>query len=374
MATYNFNEVLGTKLLIIMPGAKLAGGSGGVLDSLEVGSSGSVINTDNFSSIGFYHEGIDEVTVGLLASYAGGTSDYIAPLIRTTPTTLGYRAILGGKSGTTYDRVTFSRDGSFLSTDLFSTPIDLANGAVTITLKYENTEVTAVFNQGGSHYETLTHTDVSPLPLGGSGAIIVRGSAASEGLDFIQDASVAPVLSYRGASAILNEGSTFFVKVASDTVTPTTGNTTAKYNDLAVAVDSVTFANGEYTITMSTQADMGMLYSATGHLADLVIDGNDIQSNAITFEPTTTLKYVQLASPSFADYSALNSWSGEQPVNGFQLVYDKLTTPTALEVDCASNGGITLLGDPLVTQTFNRYVRNSDGSRGATALFTVGIT
>lgn len=376
MTAYNFNETQGTLLTDVITGAKLMAGSSGALSSLVVDANNHLVNTDDFSIIGFYNESQDDVSITLETGYNRATSaDTILAAIRCSTTEEGYTARLSSLSGNSFSRVALQKSGSFLANLFLTTPLDTTAGQIKLRLYFDNgaSNVVVEVYQDNVLLETLTHNDPAPLAANGGGAMIGRDSGTSPRLDVFEDNSVPPLVSYRGASAEIKESESFEVHVKSATITPTTANTTAAINGKALTVNSVTYDGTNYVITMATPTDLGVLYSDTGYPIAMVIDGNNLDTPPIPFKPVSTDDYITIQNPSFLDSSLLHGWEDVEPADGFQAVFNKVTSPDSFNVIVANSGEVTIGGEPTRTQTFNRYVRNLSGYKGTSATFTVQV-
>lgn len=305
MTTYAFDQAASTTIASITDGS-LAGGSDGVLSDLVTNGSGQAENSNNFSVVGIYKAGVNQSAIVIPSTYNFG-NEFAAPIICTDGSNQGYAAFLGNQSGTTYSRVTFRKDGGFLANVNFTTPIDMADGNVTLDLSQSGSSVICAVYQAASLFETLSTTDGTPLARSGAGFAINRDSGVVQvesWNDYIAGDETAPVLS-------------------SPTATKT-GSTTA---DGTVSTDE---ANGTLHYYASTNAsDTALTIKTNGSSQAVSVTG--VQSVAFTgLSPSTAYyaHYVQEdAAGNQSNVVSSSSFTTDAPV--FAITSISNSTPDA---------------------------------------------
>ncbi len=168
----------------------------------------------------------------------------------------------------------------------------------------------------------------------------------------------------------------FTITASNPATTPTTGNTTLQNGATSIAPDSVT-GSDPYVLTFTIPRTAPLLFSQTGYVWTVDIDGETVDTDQIPYLPETGKTFVTLgASPSTAAGAVLAQFNPSDAQQGDQIVYDLVTSPGSVGITVADDSEIILDSDPGIDQTFNVYIIDSAPTVtvGAIGSITVDLT
>lgn len=130
------------------------------------------------------------------------------------------------------------------------------------------------------------------------------------------------------------------------------------------------------SITVTIPSSIALQHDATGYTFLVTTDGAaTAESGTIPFNEPAGYDYVDITFGSVVVNDDASVYSGDtaSTLNGAQYVYENVTSEGIAVTNISVEGYVTLASLPTVTQTFDGYVIESDGTIRTTRTYTISV-